>query len=335
MPWTETIQITDCAHPSTNLAYASIYDGYQTFSADVNGQFIAFIDDAYSSYTVSISKPNYSPRNFAFTTQKAGTVQPVCLNAVPPSTGGGGTPPRGCFIVSATTGSVHSAENMRLNMLRQRVVASTDLGEALLDAIYRDYYSFSPPIAAELREGAELREQVLRTCVRPLLAWFGLVEAVALDGADRRRARRAVLAVLDACESPSAEAAARNARLAEALCRGTLSRGAPQPFAYLAARLGDAVALPFSRWAIFDPLVRVWRCAAGDADVLEQLDGWLTGAPFDRLPAPARGERLDAELELLAAGPYASDSARAALGGRLAIAWPELSEELRRHGFVT
>jgi hypothetical protein len=44
----------------------------------------------------------------------------------------------GLFIVSATTGSAHSAENMRLNMLRERVVRSTALGGALLDAIYSD-----------------------------------------------------------------------------------------------------------------------------------------------------------------------------------------------------
>jgi hypothetical protein len=330
MPWAATLKVTNCSSGAA-LPGAWITDGYVTYYTDAYGQFIAIIDDVWHTYIVNVGANQYITKTFSINRgQHEGRVTTVCLDPAPPSTGGGGT--GGCFIVSATTGSALSAENMRLNMLRERVLASTELGASLLGAVYDDYYSFSPPIAAELAADDELRRQVLDVAVRPLLAWYGLVEAVVLDGDDRALVESAVKEVSAACES---SAPAEVAALCAALARGeALPQDAPEPFGYLSSRLGDVVALPYSAWSMFDPLVRVWRCRAGEAELEEEVARWLIAAPLDRLPQPAPGERFEAELGLLAAGPFRTAAARAEVGLRLAAAWPELAGELRRHGFV-
>lgn len=89
MVWVVTLQITDCSSPSTYLSYATINDGYTLFSADVNGQFIAIIDDYYSAYVISISKANYAARNYSLSKGQNGSIQNVCLNYAPPTGGNG------------------------------------------------------------------------------------------------------------------------------------------------------------------------------------------------------------------------------------------------------
>lgn len=85
MAWVVTLQITDCASSSTYLSYANINDGYVSHTADVNGQFIAIVDDYYYAYVVSIGKTGYSARSFTLTREQHGSIQNVCLNAyVPP-----------------------------------------------------------------------------------------------------------------------------------------------------------------------------------------------------------------------------------------------------------
>ena len=77
-----------------------------------------------------------------------------------------------------------------------------------------------------------------------------------------------------------------------------------------------------------------WSCAANGADIIEQATQWLAEAPLDRLPQPASGDRLDAELAQLATGPFASAPLREHVGARLASVWPHLEADLVRHGFV-
>jgi hypothetical protein len=221
---------------------------------------------------------------------------------------------------------------MRLAMVRDRFVGTTQLGRALLDAIYCDYYSFSPPIADELAGDAELREQVLRTCVRPLLAWYGLTEVLALNPGERRAAERAAEAVLSACQA-NTDPATTLTLLEATLGGNSVPDDAPELFGYLASRLRGAVALPYAAWAIFTPLVLAWTCAATGADVIDQASTWLGEAPLERLPPPAVDERLDVEFRLLAQGPFEARPLREKVGARMLAAWPHLAEDLRRHGF--
>jgi hypothetical protein len=333
MPWLITLHVTACAG-GANLSGAFVTDGQSTVYTDSYGDVtLAIYDDVDPAYGVNVGDTGYNTRYTVLYQAQANTTQQVCLDAAPPP------PPPGpgphCFIVSATTGSRDSAENMRLNMLRDRVVRSTDIGATMLDAIYNDYYSFSPPIAEELAADAELRKRVLNLAVRPLLAWYGLIEVLALDPYDERAAERAGQRVQDACRAAAPSHARQFASLFAQIRRGeAVPEDAPEPFRYLASRLREAVKLPFSAWAIFVPLSLVWEGAAHDEDMVNQARSWLAEAPLDQLPPPSPGARLDAELERLASGPFASPKMRRQVGARLMSVWPQLERELGTHGFV-
>lgn len=245
----------------------------------------------------------------------------------------GGTS-NGCFIVSATTGSPDSIENIRLKLLRDQVVRATTLGSRLLDEIYRDYYRFSPRIADDLNRDAVLRNQVLVAGVRPLLAWYALAGVLALDRHDAHAVRHAAQTVLDAC-SGQEPSPASTVDLIDALrCGRPLPADAPAPFGYLATRLQEAPHLPFAQWAIFDPLIRAWTCVAIGQDVVAQAEQWLALAPLERLPAPQLDETTEAELAAVAAGPLAAPALRHEMGARLYSAWPQLGDALRRSDYI-
>jgi hypothetical protein len=349
MPWEVGFKVVDCA---TNVPLvAGIANGTQAISnTDFTGYGSAKIPDEFDTYTVSIIRVSSYPKSVTLIRSKdEGSIQVVCLDSAkteePPDSGGSGgsgggggdgsgRPTLRCFIVSATTGSSDSAENMRLNMLRDRVLQTTELGSALLDAIYRDYYSFSPRIARELAEDDDLRGEILRIAVRPLLAWYRLAETLALDPDAPRSAEQAARVVLEACQVNAATMRTA-ATLLETVGQGDLlPAGAPTPLTYLASRLDDAMALPFASWAIVAPLVRIWTCAVSGADPMEEAIAWLADAPLDLLAPPAGYTRLHAELGLLARGPLASPVARHKIGARLALAWPHLVRELRQHDFI-
>ena len=248
---------------------------------------------------------------------------------------GGSAELSGCFIVTATTGSPESAENARLKVIRDGIVRGTALGATLLDEIYRDYYRFSPQIAAELVEDAELRDEVLRIAVRPLLAWYGLVETLALKPDQPAVAQCAARNVLQACRSANTDALGTSALLSAIVGDDPVPAEAPAPLRYLASRLHGAVALPFAGWAILDALARAWTCAATGSDVVQDVAAWLAEAPLERLAPPASADELDIELALLAQGPLALAPLRHHVGARLANAWPQHLDVLRRHDFLS
>lgn len=90
MAWVVTLQIIDCSSPSKYLSFASLTDGFNLYFADVNGQFIATVDDFYYDYVISISKESYVTRTYALSKEQAGSIQKVCLNLMPPPTSQGG-----------------------------------------------------------------------------------------------------------------------------------------------------------------------------------------------------------------------------------------------------
>jgi hypothetical protein len=226
-------------------------------------------------------------------------------------------------------------ENVRLKVIRDGIVRSTALGAGLLDEIYRDYYRFSPQIANELVDDAALRDDVLRVAVRPLLAWYGLVETLALKPGQHEAAQDAARMVLQACESGGTDAGTASALLTAIVGADPMPADAPAPFEYLASRLNEAVTLPFAAWAIFDALLCAWSCAATGSDVIAHATTWLAEAPLEHLAAPLAGDRFDFELALLARGPLATAALRHRVGARLADAWPQHADALRRHDFLS
>ena len=336
MPWAITLHVTDSG-THANLQGAFVTDGVSTYYTDFYGHFTAVVyDDTVIGWGVNVGKAGYVTAYTVLYHSDAGKTIEVPISPVPPSTGGGTGGTGGhCFVVSATTGSELSAENMRLNMLRDRVLRSTDIGASLLDAIYREYYSFSPPIADELAADPVLRDQVLQVAVRPLLAWYGLIEVMVLDRATPGALERGADGVIDACRAATYASPATAAPLIDAICRGERVPGdSPEPFLYLSSRLRERMGLRFAAWSMFEPLALAWRCAHTGEDVLGAAARWLADAPLDRLPAPAPGPRLDHELAQLAHGPFATPPLRREVGARLAAKWPHLDDELARHGFI-
>jgi hypothetical protein len=241
----------------------------------------------------------------------------------------GGSTGNGCFIASAVTGSPDSAEVIRLNQLRDRVVRATHLGARLMDAIYREYYRFSPRIAIELRHDDAAREGVLALAVHPLIAWYSLAEAIALAPENTGAATREVL---DSCPD-NIDAAMVAAAMAAIRAGEVIPAGAPPILSYLAARARNVARLPFACWAILDPLARIWTSVAHDLDAEDEARLWLASAPLEALSPPDH-DLLDIELALLAAGPLSRPGDRREMGGRLVVAWPEARQQLSRHDFL-
>lgn len=242
---------------------------------------------------------------------------------------GGGT---GCFIVSATTGSPSSAEVTVLRQLRDRVAAASGLAAKLIDAVYDEYYQFSPAIAVNLEKNAGARDSVLGMVVQPLLAWYKLAGAVALDLADQSAVSRAKQEVLRACPPYFG---AHIAALLESIRAGeSLPADSPQLLRDFAPRLQEAARLRFASWAILDPLIRVWQLTTSHRDVIDEVALWLETAPLEALSPPSNPEVLDGDLSRLAEFFGFRPMARRSLGTRLAVAWPDARASLERHGFV-
>jgi hypothetical protein len=251
----------------------------------------------------------------------------------PGSTCGGTSNGNGCFIVSATTGSPSSAEVTVLRQLRDRVAAASGMAAKLIDAVYDEYYQFSPGIVVNLEKNAGARESVLWMVVQPLLAWYKLAGAVALDLADQSAVSRAKQEVLRAC--PPYFGGAHIAALLETIRAGeSLPADSPQLLRDFAPRLQEAARLRFASWAILDPLIRVWKSTTSDHDVIDEVSLWLETAPLEALSPPCNSEALDVDLSRLAEFFGFKPRARRNLGARLAVAWPEARASLERHGFV-
>lgn len=275
MPWAVTLQITDCEQPDTNLAFAFVADAFGTYTADANGQIIWIVDDSSNDWLVDIWKAGYLKKTFALHVSQQGKVQDVCLNPEPPEPEETEDPdkkPADCTIGVAAAGTPQSKKLDALRQLRDRVRAVSTVGASLIDAIYREYWQFSPAIAAELQHDPVRRQLVREVVVQPLVAWYALAGKLGLERAGEATIRDAVRQVAEACPS------------------GTM----PDPLGAFAPQLREARAqFPFASWAILDPLLRVWSAVQEGRDVVEDVARWLASAPIESFDVPAH------ELEVL------------------------------------
>jgi hypothetical protein len=331
MPWSVTLIVNDCA-TSAPMAGAMITDGYYVGYTDSYGQFIAVIADEYQQYIVQIKKSGYTSRYFTFsrTPQQTSTPQTTCLNEYvpPPSTGGGSD----CFIVTAATGSEQSREVMELRALRDRIAAASALAGGLIEAIYKQYWLFSPSIAERIRESDTLRVGVTMLAVRPLFAWYRLAAQLALDPRDTAAISALEAEVMAAC--PGYVSPAKIARYLSMIHEGEpLPASAPGIAGDLGPRLREALTLPLARWAIFDPLVRTWCCAAKGLNVRSEVAQWLACAPVDVL-APPPAETMERDVAALSSLLSFDPAASKQLGSRLNTAWPAATTALRKAGML-
>ena len=332
MSWVVTLKITDCAS-GNYLPYATINDGYTNFTADANGQFIAIIDDYYYAYIVQISKSGYTSKSFTLHNSQSGTIQTVCLNVyVPPEGTGTGTGTgTSCFIVTATTGSPQSDEVVLLRDLRGAVSTTSAVACRLIDGMYEEYQRFSPVVADWLDADAAARDNALVVEVTPLVAWYRLAGALALDAGDPSAADLALSDAELACDHIAPWDAAR---LFTALgAAAEVPADLPPALAALGAQLTPGASLPLVRWAVLEPLSRMWASAVRGLDLAVEIERWLASAPIDLIDAPA-ADSLDTELGELASLLAFSPQARAELARRIQIAWPDTAQALTRSGFA-
>jgi hypothetical protein len=347
MAWAVTLQVVDCASPSKLLSGATVYSPYLTPATgytDANGEYIIAADDSYDFIVVTIGKaenepckdkkvnptgdPGYINKNFNVDKANNGKVQQVCLNKAPwPDCTQTGL---SCFIVTATTGSPESVEVNRLRELRDRVSTASQFGAQLIDTIYGEYAQFSPRVAAELEDDEASREAVLQLVVRPLLAWYTLAGTLGLEDANRETISQAVRDVVNACPRYMGRSVVT---MLEALRSGeALPEHAPPLVFDLVPRVAH---LPYASWAILDPLIRAWRSATDNLDLIEEVAQWLSSAPLESLAPASDPKQLDRELAVLADFLDFRPMARRQLGERLVAAWPDAAGALEHAGFVS
>jgi len=343
MSWTVTIEVVDCASPSSTLSGAKIEMGVVELGlTDASGLLDATFDDFNVSPVIKISKTDFIAKNFALDkATQSDTTQTVCLENPPTfpdggdidepgkaggqSFGGGG-----CFIVTATTGSSESVEVNRLRGLRDRISGASRLAGELIDVIYGEYKQFSPGIAAELRQDEIARQAVLQMVVRPLFAWYTLAGILAFEGGDRSAVSEASQDVRSACPR---YLGGFILPVLEAMCEGReLPKSTPPVLLDLAPQVAQ---LPFASWAILDPLVRVWRSGSDHLDVVDEVAQWLASAPLEAVSPPSDPEQLDVELGVLADFLDFRPGVRPRLGERLRAAWPDTAVALEHAGFVS
>jgi hypothetical protein len=223
--------------------------------------------------------------------QRAGHAGGCANTAKPPS----------CLIVTAAAGSMRAPQVRALQHARDTLLRTNPLGNLLECAIYTAYMTFSPEVAADIRDSPPLRRTLLDLLIEPLIEYLLLaqrhVEARGALAAVRSRLaglRRDYQQRLG--EREIAAIAALLERWAGELARGeaTAIAGVPGDEADHAAALRYLVAAvnrrvpgnPFVVWAIAAPVAAFWRLlAAADDETAESLfvDGlhdWLAAVPL-------------------------------------------------------
>lgn len=248
-------------------------------------------------------------------------------------------PSNGCFIVTAVSGSPHSASVNRLNRTRDHLLRASILGRDLVERIYREYYAFSPAIAAELTANPSLQAAVRSDVVVPIVEWYGLVEARYVHG-DAKIVTASAEALLTSIRRQHRPPLADSYR---AFAEGeALPADAPAGLVYLRARIGSrALSTDLVRWAYAEPLDVCFACAAegGDArDLLSRMARWVGRMPLEAAAAPPSTAAFESEVRNLATAldePAMRHALGASLRSRFASE-PHLDAErvLAAHDFI-
>jgi hypothetical protein len=204
-----------------------------------------------------------------------------------------------------------------LRGLRDKVSATSTLGARLIDAIYDEYFQFSPRIANQLRQDDVARDMTLQMVVRPLLAWYTLAGKLGLESGCGCALGQATQDVIDACPAEQRQ------HVLELLNTVVGSELTP--------RLAN---MRFAPWAILEPLKLAWTSDGGHASLTEAMAQWLARAPFEALPSEAIPSQLEAELAVLSRFLAFRPAARQPMGQRLLAAWPHAAAALTQAGFL-
>jgi hypothetical protein len=219
-----------------------------------------------------------------------------------------------------------------LQDLRRQIGAASPICGQLIDCIMREYYRFSPQVAAAIEKDAAVRGAVLTMVVRPLVAWFTLARVVGFEWSDRTAVSVAAQDVLTACPR---RLAPRIVPVLEAIrADEPFPAGAPWQLLPFGPKIREAARQPHVSWALLDSLLRAWTITTRHIDVIGEVAQWLAAAPIDPFIRSTAPELLDQELGTLAGFFDFRPAARRRMGSRLAAALPESMNALQRHGFL-
>jgi hypothetical protein len=220
-----------------------------------------------------------------------------------------------------------------MQQMRARVAGLSALTNQLIAEILREYYQFSPGIAADFEKDEAARTAVLETVVRPLMAWYALAITLGLGSSNADAVERHVQDVLDACVGdhgkPWMAAVLEDVRSGK-----PLRQDVPEAILPFVGRIREAARLRTASWAILDPLMRISTLSARQANVIDEVSEWLASAPLETLGQPTGPDVADAEFKTLSGFFDFRPAARHRLGSRLATAWPEVVPSLTRNGLL-
>jgi hypothetical protein len=222
-----------------------------------------------------------------------------------------------CFVLTAALGMERHDPIAALHALRQRLLGPTRFGALFYAALRREYYSFAPALADDVRREDSLRAAVRRAVIEPFLAYAAALERYLATGQATQHSSHAT-------GSSSAELLGR---LASRLRGGPAQLGsAPSGFDQLTAFLESGIAAacgpaPFTAWAVFEP-ARLWLESAGEPAAIED---WLGDIPVPDRYFSLTDNALKRELETASALGLFSGPAGRTLAARMAA-------EFRRRG---
>ncbi|MET9861920.1 CFI-box-CTERM domain-containing protein [Streptomyces smyrnaeus] len=165
-----------------------------------------------------------------------------------------------CFIVTAAYGTEAEARVNRLRAIRDDVVRNLPSGQAVFDTLHREYYSFSPAVAAGMLHNESMRATLRELLVEPLYCFFELAFHQTIGNPESSPAARIV--------QDMERISARHAGLPAQECSSVataLAEGQPLPEHSATGRLlarvlpGGTTRMPLVRWALAGPLAVYWN----------------------------------------------------------------------------
>jgi len=250
-----------------------------------------------------------------------------------------------CFIVSAASGSPRSPEVEAFRRLRDDSLRCTHLGQVLFEAFFREYYQFSPRIAAEIEGSPEFKRAVLDFFVEPLLGFFAIFREVAGGPVGAAASARGHLAEAGRSRGLSAPGVAAIAgRLAHEADPGAAAAdpgvvGADPDFEralgrILAAASERSAGLAVTRWSLLAPLAMFWDWAASQSldsappDFERCILAWLGRLPVVAVDAYRSPGVLSGDLALLPGAGVRNPRVATRIAERVVAAF-DLPEDIR------
>jgi hypothetical protein len=251
-----------------------------------------------------------------------------------------------CFVATAATGSPISLSVQRLTAFRDATLRTTELGRTLFNALFEEYYQFSPVIADDVRAFPDLRTATRRLCVDPLVTVLLWVQRLCLlpHEADEVPLAEEVSRVLStslqelatlghdparwagAAEWLSAAAGTADPAPSEACAPSEVKGDDPDACArYLLGRASaPGIRLTYTGWGLLEPIALYWRwlvqqSAGNGPSVAHDVCDWLSRMPVPAaLGARSRDERrtdLQALLDGNVRNPRAAVALRQVVSG--------------------